>query len=159
MITRSTTDELPAIDVRHLARRGDLRGHVTLRCGGRSLSVSLTRTPCHLGGERAWFRCPSCGRRAAILYLGANLVCRQCLGLYYECQRSRGRWSALTKLQRLRVRLGGSANLTEPFPERPKYMRRRTYDRLRQQADALEAAYVEVMCGELKRLRGSGYHA
>jgi hypothetical protein len=31
--------------------------------------VCLESTPCHLGGERWWFLCPRCGRRAGKLFL------------------------------------------------------------------------------------------
>jgi len=36
--------------------------------------VRIVRTPCRLGGWRAWFICPAvgCGRRVAILYGGAS---------------------------------------------------------------------------------------
>jgi hypothetical protein len=33
-------------------------------------------------------------------------------------------------MRKLRVRLGGSASLLEPFPLRPRYMRHRTYQTL-----------------------------
>jgi hypothetical protein len=40
-------------------------------------AVRIVRTPCNLGGWRAWFVCPAvdCGRRVAILYGGGILVC------------------------------------------------------------------------------------
>jgi DNA-binding ferritin-like protein len=37
---------------------------------------------------------------------------------------------ALRRAQRIRRRLGGSANMMEPFPEKPKGMHWQTYDRL-----------------------------
>lgn len=55
--------------------------------------VSLTTTPCNLGGIRYWFLCPLvlgggiCGRRAGTLYLppgGTYFGCRHCYNLSYE---------------------------------------------------------------------------
>ena len=46
----------------------------------------FTSTPCHFGGERLWFQCPTpgCHRRAAKLYLGARVfACRRCYNLAY----------------------------------------------------------------------------
>jgi hypothetical protein len=42
-------------------------------------AVELERVPCHLGGERIYFRCPAvrCGRRVAILYGGRIFACRR----------------------------------------------------------------------------------
>ena len=42
------------------------------------------------------------------------------------------------KAQKIRTRLGGSVNLFEPFPEKPKRMHWRTYLRLRARAEAAE---------------------
>jgi hypothetical protein len=55
--------------------------------------ISLTTTPCHLGGVRYWFICPLskngiyCGRRVAKLYKapgGHYFGCRHCYNLSYE---------------------------------------------------------------------------
>jgi hypothetical protein len=95
--------------------------------------VRIVRTPCNLGGARPWFICPAlgCGRRAAKLYLGQRyFACRRCYDLAYQSQRENGYGRSLLKAQRIRMRLGGSANMTLPFPPKPKGMRWRTYNRL-----------------------------
>jgi hypothetical protein len=178
---RFTTDEMHAIDVRFLARRrlldagrhstlswsrgGHRTGSIGVRSDGMrvhfdssvkgtamSQAVDLTWTSCHFGGRRPWFRCSGCQRRVAILYGGRRFACRHCHGLYYECQRHRGRWSELTKLQRLRERLGGSANLMEPYPAKPRHMHWATYDRLRGEAMKLEKAGVAALQAAAGRL-------
>mgnify|MGYP001170624110 CR=1 FL=1 len=157
---RQTTEEVTAVDVRDLSRGGVLPVRTRsiefgYTSGGEYVrqSVEVTWSPCHFGGERAWFGCPICGRRVAILYCIDGLACRTCHGLYFECQRTRGKSSARIKLQRLRERLGGSANLSEPFPARPYRMRHKTYERLRLQAKELERRYVTGVLVVLQRLR------
>lgn len=110
--------------------------------------VRLSWTPCHYGGRRPWFRCPVstngayCGRRVAILYgAGRYFACRRCHDLAYQSTREDACSRALTKAQAIRVRLGGSANMTLPFPPKPARMHWRTYWRLRREADAAEAVY------------------
>jgi hypothetical protein len=95
--------------------------------------VSLDWTNCYFGGERPWFICPGagCGRRVAFLYrLGKYFLCRHCYDLVYESQRESEMHRALRRAQAIRERLGGSANLMEPFPEKPKGMHWKTYERL-----------------------------
>ena len=49
--------------------------------------IPFTITPQHLGGERRWFTCPACGRRAAKLYAPpgqASFACRKCWSLSYD---------------------------------------------------------------------------
>jgi hypothetical protein len=96
-------------------------------------SVPLTCTACNFGGKRPWFICPGadCGRRVAILYgPGRYFLCRHCYDLTYQSQRDNNMYRALHRAQDIRRRLGGSANMTEPFPEKPKGMHWRTYERL-----------------------------
>jgi len=96
-------------------------------------SVTLTWTPCNFGGEWPWFICPGadCGRRVALLYgPGRYFLCRHCYGLTYQSQRDNKMYRALHRAQDIRRRLGGSANMMEPFPEKPKGMHSSTYERL-----------------------------
>src|SRR5919107_1398275 len=95
--------------------------------------VSLEWNACNFGGERPWFVCPGagCGRRVAVLYgLGKYFLCRHCYDLVYESQREYQMHRALRRAQRTRERLGGSANMTKPFPEKPNGMHWKTYERL-----------------------------
>src|SRR5215211_6823236 len=96
-------------------------------------AVPLEWTPCNFGGERPWFICPGagCGRRVAVLYgPGRYFLCRHCYDLVYQSQRDNKMYRALHRAQDIRRRLGGSANMTEPFPEKPRGMHWRTYERL-----------------------------
>jgi hypothetical protein len=95
--------------------------------------VSLEWTACNFGGERPWFVCPGegCGRRVALLYgPGRYFLCRCCYDLVYESQRENGMTRALRRAQTIRERLGGSANMTKPFPVKPNGMHWETYERL-----------------------------
>jgi hypothetical protein len=95
--------------------------------------VSLDWSACHFGGERPWFICPGagCGRKVAILYgPGRYFLCRHCYDLAYESQRENEMHRALRRAQAMRERLGGSANMTKPFPEKLKGMHWKTYERL-----------------------------
>jgi hypothetical protein len=87
---------------------------------------------CNYGGSRPWFRCPArgCDRRAAILYLNGIFACRHCCQLAYNCQREPAHYRALNRAQAIREKLGGSGNMYEVFPKRPRGMHRRTYQRL-----------------------------
>ena len=68
---------------------------------------------------------------AAKLYLaGRYSACRRCHELAYQSQRENGFGRALLKAQRIRMRLGGSANMMVPFPPKPKGIRWSTYNRL-----------------------------
>ncbi len=167
---RYTTDELPSIDIRVLARHGLLKGASVLNYQSRSLGkfsiavdgpgvnveganwpqhIKVSRTPCTLGGDQPWFICPMCFGRVAILYCHRRFACRSCHRLYYECQRTRGQSSPRVKLQRIRERLGGSGNFSQPFPARPKGMWRRTYDRMQGDAERLEAEYVQAFAAKM----------
>ena len=155
--THRTCEEYDRLDVRELARWGILNGSstVTWTRGKRSTSaisvcrdgenlrlsyvtkgievderVPLDETSVNFGGKRTWFRCPGCDRRVAILYGGKLFRCRRCHALRYASQRETPRFRAISKIQRVRKKLGGSGNLLEPCPVRPRSMHRRTYRKL-----------------------------
>jgi hypothetical protein len=95
--------------------------------------VELAWTACNLGGERPWFICPGtgCGQRVALLYgPGRYFLCRHCYDLVYQSQQDNEMYRALHRAQDIRRRLGGSANMTVPFPKKPKGMHWRTYEQL-----------------------------
>jgi hypothetical protein len=106
--------------------------------------LRLDWTPCNYGGQRAWFLCPAagCGRRVAILYGGAIFACRHCYQLAYTSQRESDGDRALHRAQTIRKKLGGSANMLEPLPWKPKGMHWRTYWRLRAQAEGFANQYM-----------------
>jgi hypothetical protein len=110
-------------------------------------NVPITWTACALGGQRPWFLCTAviagahCGRRAAKIYLGgsAAFACRRCYGLAYASQSNSAFHRDIAKAMNIRMRLGGSPNLFDPFPNKPKGLHGSTYQRLRKIHDAAES--------------------
>ena len=99
-------------------------------------SISFDWTPCNYGGKRTWFLCPHCNRRVALLYgAGRLFLCRHCYNLTYASQQAQRHERLMEKARAIKQRLGGSANLAEPFPEKPKGMHWETYCRLREQSE------------------------
>ena len=118
--------------------------------------IALEWTACNFGGERPWFLCPGagCGRRVAILYgPGKYFLCRHCYELRYESQREDKKGRAWRRAQKIRQRLGGSANMMEPFPERPKGMHHDTYMRLFLEHHKAEWEHLAGMREELDKLK------
>lgn len=100
--------------------------------------VRLAWTYPNLGGQRAWFICPSCWRRCRVLHGGAYFRCRCCHGYRYESQYEPPYQRAISQAQKIRMRLGGSGNMAEPFPDKPKGMHWRTYERHLRRDEELE---------------------
>ncbi|WP_144063310.1 hypothetical protein [Caballeronia insecticola] len=124
------------------ASRIDVRTHeraVTLEyaINGKPVEqrIALLETPCNYGGARAWFECPCCRRRVALLYLSRQVACRQCFRLAYPSQSEDliGRmWRKQGKVER-RLRTGKRmTNAT----------RKRLIDELIRVEDAREAAFI-----------------
>ncbi|MGE5193855.1 MAG: hypothetical protein ACM3U2_15270 [Deltaproteobacteria bacterium] len=128
-------------------------GHAPIRT-----VVPIVWTACRFGGQRPWLRCPAigCGRRVRVLYGRQVFCCRSCHDLAYASTRERPAARALRAAQRIRTRLGGTANVTEPFPAKPKGMQWRTYWRLRQQAEATEGTYRADLDAWLERQATGG---
>jgi hypothetical protein len=114
--------------------------------------VPIASTPCNYGGVRRWFCCPDCRKRIAVIYIhGRSCSCRQCSYLVYRSQRERASERARSRAQNIRVRLGGSANLLEPFPAKPKWMRWKNYQSLEIKALKDQARNLESLRSILER--------
>ena len=115
--------------------------------------IPLTSTPCHLGGSRPWFLCPTCGRRIAKLYItGVDyFVCRRCCGLAYQSQLDDSLDRTITRRQKYRLRAMGSLDTIDTFPRKPKGMHWRKYQELKMN-DLKESGrfwfeFTEKLCG------------
>lgn len=118
-------------------------------------SVELTRTRCHYGGARVWFRCPSCNRLAAKLYLRRDrFLCRPCHGLRYASQLSGAADRPRLSAQRIRRKLGGPIGIALPFPFKPPKMHWRTYERLRTKCELYEGRAFVQLGAWLERFKG-----
>ena len=123
--------------------------------------VELVSTRPHYGGLRWWFLCPlivaghACQRRVRKLYLppGGNYFgCRHCGELNYTSQREADRDRALSKAQAIRKRLGGSPAMYEPFPDKPKRMRWKTYVRWQEKYADAEMQYELALDEWMERM-------
>jgi hypothetical protein len=142
------------VKLRPAAPRASARG------AGGEYAGRITWTNCALGGSRPWFVCSVysngrfCGRRVAILYAAGDLfACRLCYGLAYKSQSESPPYRDLSRAQKIRMRLGGSPSLLEPFPEKPRGMHWQTYDRLRATSQIAAMRWVGYVEAYLQRLR------
>lgn len=105
--------------------------------------ISFKHSPQPFGGHRVWLQCPHCDKQCRVLYSGRlGFRCRRCQGLSYISEHERPFGRAILRPQRLRERLGGSADLTQPFPPKPKGMHWRTYRRLEERDQELLGAII-----------------
>lgn len=113
--------------------------------------VYLDWTPCHLGGRRAWFRCPArgCGRRVAVLYGGTIFACRHCHQLAYASQREAPDDRAMRRAGKIRQRLGWEPGIANPEGDKPKGMHWRTFEKLTARHDAFAHASWMGMAARL----------
>ncbi len=96
----------------------------------RDQPIRMVATSPPYGGLRWWFLCPGTGQRAMKLYLprGAHVFAsRQAHRLGYAVQRESRMDQAYRKAGKARAVIGGGPNLSEKLPEKPKWMRWRTY--------------------------------
>ena len=187
------TDDMHALDVRKIQRRGLLRPGLSLTwqwtCNEKTIAtirlqveadrvvldyrnqsvhtnggawepmnyaVGLDWTPCALGGQRVWWRCPAvgCGRRVAVLLGGRVFACRQCNRLAYRSQRETTDDRATRRADAIRRRLGWDAGILNGNGLKPKGMHWRTFERLQREHDAHVSAALAGMAAKLGLLQG-----
>jgi hypothetical protein len=94
----------------------------------------------------------------AILYGRRKyFLCRHCYDLRYQSQPEDMKERPLRRAQKISMRLGGSANMLEPFPERPKGMQLDTYMRLfweHHEAEMEELAGMQERLDKLEKRVG-----
>ena len=127
-------------------------------------TVLLDSMPCHLGGRRWWFLCPRTSRRCGKLYLpngGRRFWSRQAYGLVYQVQREVPLDRAHRSVARAYAKVGGIYRTAGVgWPQRPKGMHHRTYDRIMQEMfageDRLDAAFCVGAERILSRIASTG---
>jgi hypothetical protein len=122
-------------------------------------TVPIVHNRCSYGGSRPYFICPgvvngtTCAQRVLKLYgSGRYFLCRHCYKLSYTSQSEEGWDRALRRANKIRQRLGGEPGMAAPFPNRPKGMWRRTYERLRNQSVQAEMIADEAFLIHAERL-------
>jgi len=121
--------------------------------------IRIHWTPCRFGGERPWFAC-HCGKSVIRVYSSSSglFACRSCHGLAYASRQAGPRHRPWLKAQKVRIALGGSGNMLDRFPARPRYMHQERYARLRelhneasQQALGMSAVQLSKLSERLRR--------
>lgn len=119
-------------------------------------TVRLDWTPCTLGGQRVWWRCPAvdCGRRVAVLYGGRIFACRRCYRLAYRSQREANDDRATRRADKLRSQLDWEPGILNGNGLKPKGMHWTTFERLQREHDAHVGAALAGMAAKLGLLQG-----
>jgi hypothetical protein len=125
-------------------------------------ATPIVWTSCRYGGIRPYFVCPgvvngiACGRRVTKLYgAGRYFLCRHCYRLAYASQREDSYDRASRRANNIRMRLGGELGTAAPFPDRPKGMHYKTYERLKSAALNAEILAEEQLIILLARMQRS----
>jgi hypothetical protein len=117
--------------------------------------VPLEWTACTFGGlgpgscARA---CVAAGRRPCSTSGGATSSAASARISYASQREKGGSVPALHRCQRIRTKLGGSPNMSEPFPEKPKGMHWKTYWRHYERHEAAWSEYMAALAVEVGRL-------
>lgn len=131
------------------------RGTVDLRLPGGGLAAGLCLQPMRTcWGAWSWYvRCPGCGRRARRVYFGPGLLrgCRRCRNLAHPLAQLDKLYRPMEAQRARRLHLGGSTDLSEPFPAKPPYMRWAKYWAAVQRDEELEAASWRAVAHRFRR--------
>lgn len=122
----------------HFADNSYLRLSYKLTDTDRSIDykIRLVRTYPRYGGVRFWFICPERGKRVAKLYLipsDGRFVSRHVYKVYYASQMRGEADRVIDKKWKILGKVDGTY-----FPQRPKGMHQKTFDRIAEQFIAQE---------------------
>ena len=139
----------------------DRRGWFRLQLGDLDQRITLVAAARHFGGTQRYFVCPQTGRRVSTLWKppGAQFFASRhawgrqvAYGSQFESPRDR----ALSAAQDIRYRLGGKdfvSIIDDVPPPRPKWMKRRTFEKIIRRCDAYEAAVNRHLAACWDRLK------
>lgn len=139
----------------------DRRGWFRLQLGDLDQRITLVAAARHFGGTQRYFVCPQTGRRVSTLWKppGAQFFASRhawgrqvAYGSQFELPRDR----ALSAAQDIRYRLGGKdfvSIIDDVPPPRPKWMKRRTFEKIIRRCDAYEAAVNRHLAACWDRLK------
>lgn len=106
--------------------------------------VSIVRSRRHFGGSVPYFLCPGegCGRRVSKLYRSSGRYrCRHCSALKYACQYENVYGRTLRRLEKVGEQLEINPRDWTSEIKRPKMMRRKTYKKLVEKFNELDARF------------------
>ena len=132
--------------------------HLTYGLGRESLDypVFLETTQPQFGGVRWWFCCPFCRRRVQKLFLpprASQFGCRHCHNLSYATRNQTPKDRLMERARAIRVGLGGSVSLFDPFPPRPRGMRWKTYWSLEEKYERYDRESLRCTVEWLERMK------
>ncbi len=129
-----------------------------IRSASSSESIHRTLLPCHFGGAREVWHCPSpaCCERVRKLYwdLG-QWRCRYCLNLHYRCQSETEEARLERRLSKLHECLGWRGAILHPDRERPKGMHSQTFRRLSNSHNTFFERWTDLLIASLQKNRWS----
>ena len=137
---------------------------ITLRGPVRVIHVILAIPACPVrpksgGKHRAILVCGNCAGGAIRLYGHyGNCACRFCHRAQYLSQKRKTAGRKRLSAAKLRLKLGGWPDIREPFPPRAKWKHKKRYQRLRNQAQELEAQANQTRFRKQIDLRTFAYH-
>jgi hypothetical protein len=119
--------------------------------------ISFTHTPTNFDGWRKRFECPRCWRPCDVLYGGRRFFCRKCWRLTYQSQYDQWWERARSRAEKIRTKLGQPGFITpydfDRFPDKPKWMRWATYERLKSEDAQLMRACSAGLLSVTQTLR------
>lgn len=121
--------------------------------------VYLVSTAQPFGGRRWWFICPRIGDRVSKLYKPAGastFLSREAHGRGYRSQRRTPYDQAINQAFKLRRQLGDHGAIDDLVWQKPKWMRRRTFDRKVERIETVEARVNSRIANFMARLARRG---
>jgi hypothetical protein len=123
----------------------------------RGQTTRLVASAPPFGGRRWWFVCPHTSQRVMKLHLprgGQGFASRQAYGLDYAVQRLAAGDQARRRARKARARIGGSSNLLEKLPPKPKWMRWATYWRHVEACHQVEREMLKFLVADGEKILG-----